>query len=214
MRKSETFSLLIIITHLLFSCDFSVNESYHLRDGEKRNKGLNTVNGTIDIGKNCLVRGTCRTVNGKISVGRNSIIKEIQTVNGQIEIGENVSIRRDIKAVTSEIDCARGSNISGGIFTINAQIRLRGCRVKEDIEVIAGKIELLRGSEIHGSIIGGKSGSHYEFDTPPKLDIYISSGSVIDGDIDIRQDKLKAQVFIAPGGRVLGEIHGAQVIRE
>ena len=215
MEKKIIAPVLLVATLLLMAgCDFSVNESYHLRDGEKRNTGMNTVNGTIDIGANCVVRGTCRTVNGEISVGQNSVIKEIQTVNGNIEIGENVTVKRDIKTVTSDIFCDKGSNISGGIVAINAKIKLKGSRVKEDIEILVGKIELLEDTEVHGSIIVGKPDAHYKFDETAKIEIYIADGAVIDGDIDIQQDQFEARVYLAAGGKVAGEIYGAEVIRE
>ncbi|KAA3610968.1 MAG: hypothetical protein DWQ05_20990 [Calditrichaeota bacterium] len=215
MQKSLPLTILIVLfSSFSYGCQVSVNESFHVRDGEKRSAGMNTVNGTIDIGKNCVVRGTCRTVNGRIQVGDNSIIKEIQSVNGSIDIGKNVTVKRDINTVNSAIRCDEGSNISGGIFAVNANIKLNGCRVKDDIEVIVGKIVLRKKSEIHGSIIVEESDNKYEFDEPAALNIYIEEGSLIKGDINIQQKDLDVRVYLSSGGKIFGEVFGAEVIQD
>ncbi len=213
-KKIAEIIFFSIPAFMLCSCEFSVNESYHLSDGEKMNSGINTINGVIEIGANCVVRGTCRTVNGNITVGRNSIIKGIQTVNGAVEIGENVTVKRDIKTVTSKMFCDKGSHISGDIFAINANIKLRGCRIKGDVEVKVGKIVLQDKTEVHGSIIIGETGNTYEFGEPASVEIYILGGSIIEGDIDIRQNGVDTRVHLASGGSVRGEINAALVIRD
>ena len=50
------------------SCNASVNRSLTVGDGEKHG-GMQTVNGSIRVGDNAEVDGSCTTVNGRIRVG-------------------------------------------------------------------------------------------------------------------------------------------------
>jgi len=108
MRFLPVFILTISI---LFGCNLTVNQSIRVKDGEIRNTGLTTVNGNIDVGRECEIHGTCRAVNGSIEIGANSIVEDLQSVNGRIDVEENVHVRGNIASVNGSVYCKTGSKI-------------------------------------------------------------------------------------------------------
>ncbi len=93
MQPKTMMVWLFIATLGLTNCQVTVNQSIEIEDGKKIRNDLNTINGNIVIGRECLVQGTCRTVNGSIEVGEQSEVYELQTVNGSIRIGHDVISR-------------------------------------------------------------------------------------------------------------------------
>jgi len=77
----RTFSMLIIFV-FIFGCNMSVNRTIRIEDGETVRHSLNTVNGSVIIGKDCVIEGSCRSVNGSVLVGSRSKVGDLQSVNG------------------------------------------------------------------------------------------------------------------------------------
>ena len=227
MRPSRILYVLTACCLVLAGC--GVNSSIRIADGEKVDGGKTTVNGGVYIGAGCEVRGTCRTVNGRVSVGANSQVQGLQTVNGSIKLAENVSVEGDLGTVNGSItlaenvsvegdvdtvngsfDCAGGGSISGTVGTVNGSIRLVGLEVGGSLITANGNISLEESSRVAGDIvIKGKSKRNRQ----PR-EITITGGSVVEGDIIVRDARRKVTVILSDGGQVKGEIRNAEVIEE
>jgi len=198
---------------LLTGClgEVSVNRSLRVRDGEHLHHGLTTVNGSIRVGEACRIGGPCRSVNGHIDIGRSSEVADVHTVNGAIDIGREVEVNGDLGAVNGSVECAEGTRVRRDIETVNGHIRLVRTEVADDVTTRNGDIHLLEGTEVHGDVRVRRISGRNERSKP--LRIVIGEDSVVRGDIVNEQDRFKVEVHIAPGGRVEGEIRGAEVIR-
>ncbi len=196
---------------LLMGCNVHLNDSVEIAAGETHNGSINTVNGNIFIGKNATVNGKCRAVNGNIVVQDGAKAEKIQAVNGIIEIGKNCRINGDAESVNGDITCDQGTAILGGVHSVNAVIELRGTSVSENVETISGDITLARGSRIRGSVIVKKNDHG---DTSVKsLTIRISDGTIVEGDVRVKNPDMEVKVYIDDTSEVKGKIVGAEVIR-
>jgi predicted acyltransferase (DUF342 family) len=157
------------------------------------------------------VKGSCRTVNGAIWAGDESRVRKLQTVNGRIETGENVEVEGDLETVNGSVRCGVGTRISGRIRTVNGGISLDNTLVEEDLVVNNGDILLRSESRVRGDIIVRRSrGSKRN----RRMRIEIADESVVEGDIEVRDPRLRVVVILTGGGRVLGDIEDAEVRKE
>lgn len=204
----RTFCILLLASTA--ACNFSVNRTVRIEDGESHRGSINTVNGAIIIGDRCEVRGNCRSVNGRITVGRKSQVQELQTVNGAIRIDKEVTVGRDVDSVNGSITCESGVNVAGSINSINGRIRVYGTVVERDITTINGNITLSDRSRVKGDIIvkdnKGSSGR------PRRLKIRLEDRSLVEGDIIVRDEDIEVEVILTRGSKVLGRIENAEVI--
>lgn len=209
-RISFLLGILLIIISVMTACNVSVNKTVKIRDGEKRDSNINTVNGSIIIGENCDIRGKCRTVNGHIEVGSDSRVKELQTINGSIRIDSNTIVKNDVETINGSVTCESGVKISGSINTINGRIKLSNSEVSRNVETINGNITLSDKSIVHGDIIVKKSKgiSH----RTRSLKIRLSNESVVEGDIIVKDRDIKVEVYLSDGSKVLGQVKNAEVI--
>jgi len=205
----------IIALFLLFtviSCNVRINKSIHIPDGKSVSHSLNTVNGSIYIGSDCRIKGDSRSINGKIQVGRNSEISDLEAINGSISLDNDVVVHGSIKSVNGSIRCERGCNIYYDIYTINGDIDIYNTTVGDDIKTINGDISLLDNSVVENNIIikrkTGTSDYHHT------ITITVTEGSIVKGDILVHTDKRKVRVVLSEGGKVLGNIKNAEVIKE
>jgi len=69
--RVSSFVYFFSISLLFFvsSCNIEVNQNVRIENGEKYTDDINTVNGSIIIGKNCAISGDCRSINGSLEVG-------------------------------------------------------------------------------------------------------------------------------------------------
>ncbi|MFO7891554.1 MAG: hypothetical protein R6V04_14595 [bacterium] len=217
MSKSKIIYLFFAITSmflivLISSCNVRINKSIHIPDGKSVRHSLNTINGSIYIGSECMVRGNCRSVNGKIQVGRGSEISDLDAVNGSINLDKEVVVHGSVKSINGSIRCDRGCNVYYDIYTINGDIDIYNTTVEDDIKTINGDISILDNSTVENNIIikrkTGTSNYHH------KITIKISEGSVVKGDILVHHDERKVRVILSEGGRVLGNIRNAEIIKE
>lgn len=207
MRKTAIFALSLSAL-FLWGCDMSINRSQYLGDGE-RSAGMTSVNGSIHVGANCTVEGNCRTVNGRIEVGDGSRTKDLETVNGSIVLDENVAVDGNAMTVNGSVKCGAGSRLAGSVTTVNGSIELRSAVVEKDINTVNGDIRLLEKSSVGGDIvIKGRDGV---FSRVHSLEIRIEGGSVVEGDIDVRDPERKVKVIISKDSIVRGKIRNAEV---
>jgi len=194
-------------------CDSSINKSIYVQDGEKRSSGLNTVNGTINVGSDCDIHGDCHTVNGGIRIGQNSTVRDLMAVNGSINIGENVR-SDDLQTINGEIETGAGSNVRGEVQSINGDIKLEGTQVEQDVSTYNGDITLRGKSVVKGDIVIKKSKGRHEHKRLVK--IRIMDESVVEGDIEVLEPESQVQVtvYLAKDARVKGKIENAEVVHE
>lgn len=209
--KITIFQIALFSAVFFWSCNASVNRSFYVRDGEQSG-GLISVNGSIHLGLNCRVVGSCHAVNGNIEVGDGSRVRDLDTVNGRIHIGSNVDMDGHAGTVNGAIDCGIGSKIHGRLTTVNGSIELRNTQVDEEVSTINGDILLSEKSVARGDIVikdrRGSSRDHQ------RLNIRISGGSQVEGSIIVQDENAEVRVYISKDSTVKGEVRNAQVIRE
>ncbi|HNW59388.1 MAG TPA: hypothetical protein PKI62_06925 [bacterium] len=193
-------------------CDSSINKSVFVQDGERRDTGINTVNGSITVGNDCIIRGGCRTVNGSIRIGQNSMVQELQVVNGDIEIGSNSKSRDDVTTVNGSITLHSGSKVAGDLASINGNLMLDHAIAERDLSLYNGNVELANSSLVKGDLIIKDSKGHHS--AQQVITIRLGEGSVVEGDIRVLEDEVKVKVYLGKEARVNGEITNAEVIRE
>lgn len=229
MKIFRFIALILIALLLITGCNVGVNRTIRISDGETTN-GATTVNGSIYIGNNCTVNGKCTTVNGKIKVGYNSEVKTLTTVNQGISIGKDTTVDGKITTVNGAIKCAEGVRVDGNVSTVNGpitcgpdtkidgtlgnvngNIHIENTTIAEDIKTNTGDITIENKSTVEGDIIIRRSRSISK--RLRKIDIEISGNSVVNGDIIVKDDDLEVKVYLSNGGKVNGEIKGAEVIQ-
>ncbi len=212
MNRQRSFLLVFGLAAVLFhGCDMNVNRSVHIREGE-RSHGQTSVNGNINVGSRSQVEGNCRTVNGSIHVGDDAHVRGLDTVNGGIHLGANVTVDGSAATVNGSIICAGGSKVHGRLSTVNGRIELKNSEVDENLSTVNGNIKLLAQSVVHGNIIIKGRRGHFSSSRP--ITIRVEDGSVVEGNIEVRDPRNKVEVYIGKDAGVKGEIRNAKVIRE
>ena len=212
MKRMRSVWLVLAVPAALCGCSVSVNKSVALGDGKIMRASHHMVNGNVTIGANCDVRGTCASVNGGITVGPDSRIDTVQTVNGPIELGERVLVRGGIASVNGLIRCHPGVEIERDIASVNGKVELTGTAVARDIRICNAYVTLLQRSTVAGDIII-RGHDHGHSDSRHRVEIHVADGSIIKGDIVVRDTDADVAVYLAEGGTVQGRIEGATVFR-
>jgi predicted acyltransferase (DUF342 family) len=209
MKLKGLFVLLAGLSIAFIGCDVSVNKSIHIEDGKEVHRSLSSVNGSIKIGSDCEIHGNAKTVNGSIRVGDGSKVEDLSTVNGRVEIGDKVSVDGAMKTVNGRIRAGKKSEIREHVKTVNGSITLEGTIVGRDIETNNGDITLMDGAVVSGDIIVHKSNSFSS--RIRRMTIKLSGGSVVEGDINVKDRKIDATVILEDGSEVKGDVRGAKV---
>jgi predicted acyltransferase (DUF342 family) len=197
----------LVVLLLLTGCGVGVNRSFHIPDGTRRETGVMTVNGRIEIGSDCSIQGDCHTVNGRIELGDNSEAGDMQTVNGRVTVGSGCTVNGDVGTVNGKATVGQGTIVHGEVNTVNGSIKLKGASVDGDVGTVNGDIELTSQAEVGGDVVvsGGKSSS--------AIEVRVFEGSVIHGDVRV-EGRREVRVILAGGGEVRGQIRGAEVVNE
>lgn len=211
MKSILYYSLLCLFIFFIFACDIGINRTIYIGDGETKRGDINSVNGSIIIGKECKVLGSSRTVNGRIEVGKQSQVEDLQSVNGGIQVDDGVRVAGDIETVNGGISCGREVEIAGGVKTINGKIRLFNTLVSRNVKTINGEITLEDQSRVRGDIV--IEGKRRGFEDWNKLRIKIKN-SLVEGDIRVEDADANVLVYLSDGGKVMGKIEHAEVIHE
>jgi len=209
MRRTA-FLVIPLAVMLFLGCNFKVNKSIYVDDGESVRSSLNTVNGSISIGTDCRVDGGCRSVNGDIEVGAYSRVEDLQAVNGGIDIEREVVVRGDVESVNGSVYCEEGTEVSGTVSTVNGGIDLENTLVKRDLTTYNGDILLSDETTVVGDIIVKKNRGRSHRRHP--LRIEIRDNSVVQGDIIVKDRDIEVIVELSSGGRVEGRVRNAEVV--
>jgi hypothetical protein len=213
MKRNALLSILIVTFLSFYGCDASVNRSQHLADGG-RSTGLNSVNGSIHVGANCIVDGGCHTVNGRVEVGDGSQVEALKTVNGRIRIGARVDVGGDAETVNGSIECGPGSKVHGDVRTVNGRVELRNTVVDDEVSTVNGDVLLSDKSVVRGGIVIKGRRGHFFGGNDRGLEIRVEGGSVVEGGIDVRDPERKVKVYVDKDSSIQGEVHNAEVVRE
>ncbi|MBC8182741.1 hypothetical protein H8E88_16695 [candidate division KSB1 bacterium] len=212
MKYLRPIFYLLIITVFISSCNVSVNRSIYIDDGETVHKSLNAVNGNIIIGRDCVIKGGCRSVNGRIEIGSNSKVEDLNTVNSRISVAKDVEVKGTIYSVNGSIECRSGVEVSGDVSTVNGSIDLEKTKVFHDITTYNGNITLTDNSLVEGDIFIKKNkGSSKKI---RRLKIRIEDASIVEGDIIVKDEDIEVVVYLAGDGKVHGKIKGAEIVKE
>lgn len=211
MKRKGLLVLLVGVSIALAGCDVSVNKSIHIEDGKEVHRALSSVNGSIRIGSDCEVHGNAKTVNGSIRVGDGSKVEDLSTVNGRVEIGDNVSVDGSMSTVNGRVRAGKKSEIRKHVKTVNGSITLLGTIVGRDVTTHNGDITLMDKAVVSGDIVVHKSNSFSS--KTRRMVIKLSGGSIVEGDIIVKDKKIDATVILEDGSDVKGEVHGAKINR-
>jgi DUF4097 and DUF4098 domain-containing protein YvlB len=232
--KKSFFNALLAVPFLLLvlapaACNCSVNKSLSVADGETMNTDLNTVNGSVKIGRNCIVKGSSSTVNGSIKVDNSSQVGDLKTVNGSIKLADKIqvtggmdtvngsiicltdnTVTGNIETVNGRIECGVGTSCQGNLETVNGAIEISGTQVAGMIKTLNGNITLQEKSEVKQSIIIEKNKGIRQPNS--KITITIDN-SVVNGDIISENNNQKdVEVIFKNGGKVLGQVKNAVIV--
>lgn len=211
MKRITWLSVLLIPFLSFLGCDASVNRSQHLGDGE-RSTGLASVNGSIYVGSNCIVDGSCHTVNGRIEVGDGSQVEALETVNGRIRIGAKVEVGGNAGTVNGSIECGPGSKVHGDVSTVNGRVELRNAVVDDEVSTVNGDVRLREKSVVRGGIVIKGRRGHFFGDHG--LEIRVEGGSKVEGGIDVRDPDRKVKVYLDKDSTIQGDVRNAEVVKE
>jgi len=209
----SSFSGLFVCAILfLLVAGCNVNQTIRVAYGSSISDSLRTVNGSVLVGSGCEVRGECKTVNGSVHVGDQSTVQSLGTVNGSVKVGHDVKINGSLKTINGSIECASGCEVKSEISTINGSIKLDGTKVAKDVSTINGGILLDNGSRVEGDLVIG----HNRGNSNPSnvYKVVIKNGSVLVGNVIVKDKERKVEVHLDATSRIDGEIQGAELIRE
>ncbi len=199
---------------LLFAagCNAGVNRSFRVADGETADSGFNSVNGSVQVGREAEVKGSSHTVNGRISVDDGARVRDLGTVNGAIRIADNVTVDGDLESVNGGVECGQGTEVDGDVSTVNGDVDLDGTIVDGNVETINGEVTLRAGARVKRDVVIERNRGD---SSRRVLEIRVLGGSVIEGDVIVKDTERKVKVVLASGGEVEGEIDdSAEVVRE
>jgi len=192
----------------------SVNKSIRVDDGETADHELNSVNGSITVGSRAELQRSAETVNGGIRVGDDSRTRDLVSVNGGIRVGDRVTVDGDLRSVNGSVEAGGETVVTGRLETVNGGIDLRGTKVEGNLQTVNGRVRLDRGSRVQGDlVIEGRNNHGWSSHSKP-LVIELRDGSVIEGDVDVRDEDRKVVVRLSGGSAVKGQVRGAEVVQE
>jgi DUF4097 and DUF4098 domain-containing protein YvlB len=201
---------------LFLGCNVSVNKGVDIQDGTRSGHGYTSVNGSIRIGSDCVIRGVCRSVNGSIEVGTGSTVRKVQSVNGSILVMENARIREAVEAVNGGVEMEPATE-TADIKMVNGPVTLDSATVTRSISTYNGNITLDNGSIVRGDIrIKKRRHGHHDngWEKDKPLIIEIMNGSTVQGDVIVADPEQKVDMILSGGGKVNGRIQNVNVIRK
>jgi len=196
-----------------------INKSIEIKAGSEAS-GASTVNGSITVGEGATVTGGLETVNGTIRIYDNAMVKDVETVNGGIKlsagvnaddiegvngairIGENVTIAGEISVVNGKIGVDAGSSIAEDLSNINGEISISGAEIGGNLSTVNGDVSLTDGANVHGDLLIEKpGGSNWRDNNSRKPKIIIGPGSKVGGEIIVERE---VELYISDTAEVGG----------
>ncbi len=199
---------------------FNLNKSISVDDGAT-SSGESTVNGSITVGSDAVVKGSLDTVNGTIRVEENATIEDAQTingslrvasgcsstdlssVNGSIRIGEKVTVNGEVSVVNGKISLDEGTQVRDDVSNVNGEISVAGATIGGDLSTVNGDISLTNGAVLKGDLIVEKPGG-WGNSNNRKPRIVIGPGSKVVGSIELERE---VELFISDSAEV-GDVSG------
>ena len=212
IRWTHVASIAALSLLLSLPSQATINKSIRIDEGETVNRNLGSVNGSIRIGRNATVKGHAETVNGAITIRDGASVRGAETVNGAIRIGTEASLDGDVETVNGAIKAGSGTRIEGDVETVNGGVELLGTKVTGNLHTRNGSVRLKDGSRVQGNLVVEKVRSGWFFGRKSSLKIYID-GAIVGGDVVVKDSDRDVQVILSGGGKVEGQIRGAEVVR-
>lgn len=201
---------------LFLGCNVSVNKGVNVPDGTRSGHGYTSVNGSVRIGTDCVIRGVCRSVNGSIEVGTGSTVRKVQSVNGSILVMEAARIREAVEAVNGGVEMEPTAE-AAAVKMVNGPVSLDSAMVSGSISTYNGNITLDNGSIVRGDIrIKRRRHGHNDngWDKEKPLIIEIMNRSSVQGDVIVVDPEQKVDLILSGGGEVKGRVENVNVIRK
>ena len=98
------------------------------------------------------------------------------------------------------------------MVTVNGSIELLQTVVGRDVQTVHGDIRLLDHSVVKGDVVIESKLGGTEPGRP--IEIEVASGSIVEGDVVVRRTRAKVRLILREGGKVLGQVDGAEIIDE
>lgn len=193
----------------------TLNRNITINADTEINGALRSINGTIDVGEGCSVEDI-NTVNGTIRIRMDVIIRgDVGSVNGRVNIQDKVRIDGNVTSVNGRITLDREVVVRDNVEIVNGSINLDKATVEQDITTYNGNITLRNSSRVKGNIVVEENrGWSNNRRQRRHLTIDLSRESVVEGDIIIEDDDIEVTVYISGGAKVEGKIDSkAEVIR-
>ena len=207
--KSAILISLLVITSL--TCNFSVDKSIVVMDGDVLEKSQNTMNGDIDVGLNSKVDGDCRSVNGCVSIQEFAKVHHVQTVNGNVDAGRRSKIEGNIESVHGRVHCREGVQVMGNVRTVEGNVCCEQTHIRGSIYTNTGQISLCDESFLDGNII--IQGGEHLMNPSETVEIIISDGSTVQGDVQVKDLHQRVVIFLSEDSHIEGSIQNAELIR-
>lgn len=175
-KFSIKFLTLAAMLMSLTACPEGVNDSLNLAEGETREQGFDTVNGSVTIQDDAIITGEIEVVNGRISIGNNAkVVGDIEAVNGRIQLGEG-AITAGIETVNGRIEASKDIRVTGNVETVNGNIYFAngGAEVDGNVFAVNGLIKLFDAT-ITGNVSNFNGG------------IYLEDGTKIEGSLKVEK---------------------------
>lgn len=166
----------------------SVNGSIRVGDGAEIEGEASTVNGRIDLGDDIRVRGVS-SVNGTIDIGRNvSVDGDVTAVNGTIRTEQGTIVDGDVTTVNGTIRL-HGTTVNRDVETVNGHITLDLHSIVEGDIVVEDtnhngwfsrrpkplEVEILGGSIVKGDVVN--------LDDEREVLVILRDGSAVEGQL-------------------------------
>lgn len=142
-----------------------------------------TVNGGIEIGQNSQVRAL-QTINGSISLGRHVIARDkVESVNGSITAETGAQVQGNVSSINGSIKLYH-AEVQEDITTVKGNISLADSSVTHGNMIVKNskggsrrslKIELSGGSVVEGDIMVQ--------DQDANVEVYLLNGSKVSGEV-------------------------------
>ena len=201
---------------------FNINKSISV-DDNATSDGESTVNGSISVGSDAVVKGSLDTVNGTIRVDENATIRDAQTVNGSlrvsagvkatdlssvngaIRVGEGCTVDGEVSVVNGKITLDEGTQVSDSVSNVNGEIRIEGATIGGDLSTTNGDVSLTQAAVLKGDLIVEKPGWGWGKKNRRKPRIVIGPDSQVMGTIQLERE---VELFISDSAEV-GGVSGA-----
>ena len=120
-----------------------------------------------------------------------------------------MSVEGNVESVNGSVEIGAESEVSGKVGTVNGAIELDHTLVQRDVRTVNGDIELRNNSVVTGDVVIEDKMDVAKRQRP--IEIEVTGGSIIEGDVVVKRN-VDVRLILRDGGKVLGQVDGAEVI--